>query len=688
VTKSKGKAKSDGTEILVNARLLLKEGKRYALIGRNGSGKSTLLRAIAEKLIPGIPENQRVSILQQTNIGSEESQVGQDGRTADGRTVLQHVIDKATARGELEREISALSDGINSTAALGALRALRKLKHERIMKELFILDKDARLRSGARGMAARKALVAFEKTAEDSKASLEQTEDDISPDTIQAETMEATDLLTELQAQVEPSRMAEIETQARKILTGLGFDDAQMDKPVNSLSGGWVMRTNLATALLSETDILILDEPTNFLDLLGIMWLQRHLEMIEETAHPPTLILVSHDRDFVSVCTDLIILKDKKLEYYVGDLPSYEASRAEKKIYLAKMKDAKDKQKAKIEETIHRNIKEGKKNNDDNRLRQAKMRQRKLDDRWGMEKNEKGHRFRLNDNAGYFLTSRAEIVVPQDERGVSVLLPPPPDLRFPGPLLSLEKASFRYPGKKQPPPPLVLEDISLSVHVGDRIGILGLNGAGKSTLIHLLVDAAKPTRGTVETHPRLKLGFYSQHAVAALQALGVADPALTALALLRREVSEELDEAEVRALLGSLGLPGRLASDVALRRLSGGQLVRCALARVLWKRPQLLVLDEVTTHLDYETVAALRASLREWAGAVVLVSHDRWFVRGVVEGALDEGEEDSEEESDDGSDGEAPRRRLVYRLRQGKLVLLDGGVQQFEGIMERRVKKM
>ncbi len=522
----------------------------------------------------------------------------------------------------------------------------------------------------------------------------EQPADDISSETLQVETQEAADMLADLQIQVEPSRLADIESRAKKILTGLGFTDDYMAKAANSLSGGWRMRSALATALLQETDILILDEPTNFLDLLGIIWLQRHLQSLEDLPAAPTLILVSHDRDFASsVCTDLLILKDKDLTYFHGDLPSYESSRAEKKLHLTKMKEAQDKQKAHMQETIRQNLSAGRKNDDQNKIRQAKSRQKRLDDRMGMQVNEKGGRFKLNrDLAGYHFSARAGIEIPQDERGVSIALPDPPDLRFPGALLSLETLTFRYPpakGAKTYPPP-TLQDITLTVSPGDRIGILGLNGAGKSTLIRLLVADPPPPRshqtGTLTTHPRLKLSYYSQHAVEALQALGTADSSLTALSLLTSEVDGALDEGELRALLGSLGLPGRLASDVPLRKLSGGQLVRCELARLLWRRPGLLVLDEVTTHLDYETVAALREALRGWGGAVVLVSHDRWFVKGVVEGLVDEEEEGSGEESEDEEEG--LRRRVVYKLAAGKLSVLERGVQQFEEGMEKRVRKL
>ncbi|KAI2616996.1 P-loop containing nucleoside triphosphate hydrolase protein [Hypomontagnella submonticulosa] len=659
-TKGKGKAKSEGTEILNNAKLRLKAGQRYALIGRNGTGKSTLLKSIAEKLIPGIPEETRVVILQQTDVGdanNDEAPASKSGQ-GEGPVVLEEVIERATSKQEVQKEIDILSKGVDGGDPLGALRAFRKVHHERLQKELFLKDKDARLRSGARGMQARKALIAMEKKVAEYQSQYGQKDEEITPDTLAKETSEAADMLADLQLQVEPSKLAEVESRAKKILTGLGFSESRMAQPVSSLSGGWKMRTALAAALLQDTDILILDEPTNLLDLLGIIWLQRHLTALASCSDPPTLLLVSHDRDFISLCTDLLIIKDKDLTYFHGDLPTYESSRAEKKAYLTKMKEAQDKQKEHIEKTIQRNMREGKAKDGQNKIRQAKSRQKKLDDRWGLEVSAKGTRFKLNrDLPGYHLTSRAEIDIEQDERPILFSFPEPPDLRFPGALLSLENVAFRYDRKS----PQVLQDISLSVGMGDRIGIVGLNGSGKSTLVKLLVEESRPTAGTLTKHPRLKLGYYAQHAVETLQRRGRADPEMTALSLLMKEVEGELDEGDIRALLGSLGLPGRLASDVPVRRLSGGQLVRLELARILWRRPHCLVLDEVTTHLDYETVAALREALRDWEGAVVLVSHDRWFVRGVVEGITDEGEEESD--ADEGGAGEASMRRRVMRMK-------------------------
>jgi ATPase subunit of ABC transporter with duplicated ATPase domains len=448
------------------------------------------------------------------------------------------------------------------------------------------------------------------------------------------------------------------------------------------------MRTNLASVLLQPTDILILDEPTNFLDLLGIIWLQQFLLQLRETGpNPPTVVLVSHDRDFINtVCQELIILRDHELTYFRGDLNTYDASIRDKKLYLGRMRDAQEKQKAHIQQTIAQNIKQGKAAGDENKLRQAKSRQKKLDNRMGMEKSATGGRFKLNrDLAGYHLTARAEIDVPVDEKGVNILLPPAPDLRFPGPLVSLDKVTFKYPTlkKTQPQPPVVLQDINLTIHSGDRVGIVGLNGSGKSTLIKLLTDTTKPTTGIASRHPRLRMGYYSQHAVEDLQALGRSDPELTALSLLTKDVEAALDEGEIRGLLGSLGLPGRTASDVPLTKLSGGQLVRLALARLLWQTPQLLILDEITTHLDFHTVTALADALSSWNGAILCVSHDRYLIRRVVEGERDEdGSEDEE------SDEEEVRRRTVFLLKGGSLKVLENGVSGFEESLEKRVEKL
>ncbi|GAB0146406.1 hypothetical protein EsHS_00006808 [Epichloe bromicola] len=561
------------------------------------------------KLIPGIPEGTRIALLQQSRLVDENDHGDSADENGQQQSVLQEVIDRATARDAVEQEIQFLSDGVDASDSYSPVRALRSLKHERLQKRLFRLEKDARLRSGARGMHARKALVAFEKVVAESDAMINQPGNEITPEILQRETQEAADTLAVLQMQVEPSRLAQVESKAKAILAGLGFSHEGMAKPISSMSGGWHMRAALAAALLQDADILMLDEPTNFLDLLGIVWLQRYLQNLAKGDKPPIVVVVSHDRDFISVCTHLMILRDKQLAYF------------------------------------HATSQPGKASDDTNKIRQAKSRQKKLDDRMGMQVNAKGHRFKLNgDLAGWHLTSREEIDIPPEERRVVITLPEPPDLRFPGSLLSLQDASFRH----KPDLPPVVDGINLTVGMGDRIGILGLNGAGKSTLIRMLVEDSRPTSGSVTTHPRLRLGYYSQHAVEAIKSIGREEPALTALGLLAREVHGDIKEGGIRGLLGELGLPG-----------------------------------SVTTHLDYETATALRVALNGWQGAMVLVSHDRRFMRGAVEGNLDD-DHDGEESGEDA----APRRRVVYRLKGAQMVELENGVEDFENLMQKRVSKL
>jgi ATPase subunit of ABC transporter with duplicated ATPase domains len=701
---SKFKKSSQGLEILTGAELRLKTGVHYALVGRNGTGKSTILRALAERLIPGVPMSIRVAILQQTAAYSDGFSATANATTINNtpdlstlalapKTVLQQVVEGDLYRNQLVHELEILTKGIESGDgdALAPVRAFRKVKHERLQREFFEVQKTANLRSGARGFDARKVLIQWEKKMIDFEETVAQKDEEITSETIQAETKEAVDIQAELQTQLETMKIADIESKARTILMGLGFKEPQLEKPFSTLSGGWRMRCMLAAALTHTADIIILDEPTNYLDLLGIIWLERHLIALRESSST-TLVLVSHDRAFVdATCSEIIILRDLKLTYFNGNLSAYEKSIRHKILRMTRMKDAQDKQIAHMNQTIANNIKQGKKTGDDNKLRQAKSRQKKVDDRMGLNVSDKGGRFKLNrDLAGYYLTGRAGIEIPKEERATVMHFPPAPELRFPGSLLSLEKVTYTYPRTPKPQ----LQDIDLVIHPGDRVGIVGLNGCGKSTLIRLLVELAKPTSGTIARHARLKVGYYSQHAVEDLQALGLGNPSLTALALLLRD--SDLEEPQARALLGSLGLSGRTASDIPLGKLSGGQLVRLALALLLWSPPHLFVLDEPTTHLDFHTVKALCGALAGYEGAVVVVTHDRFLVRTVVQGeAVDE--EDGDEESDEEDGGAAARggpagdgvkmMRMLYEIKGGKLVVRKD-VEAWEKGLEGRLKKL
>lgn len=687
--KGKAKGKPDTRELISDAHLRLKAGVHYGLIGRNGTGKSTLLRAMADKLVPGIPHSTRIAILQQTDTASQEDlkSFAVDDGEAQNKTVLEYVLSSDHSRNEVVRKMNFLAKSFETEDPLQPVSAIRKVRHDKTEKELFLAQKNASLKSGARGLQARKDLKAAETRFEASLELLHQEKESIEAETVQEDTQAAMDTLQELQAQFEAMKLVDIEQQARQILIGLGFQESAFDRPFLTLSGGWRMRCMLASVLIQNPDFMILDEPTNFLDLLGVVWLENYLQQLKDSSQT-TIILVSHDRDFVNaVCEEIIILRDQKLNYFKGNLSAYEKDFEEQKLYWGRMKEAQERQTAHMEATIRETTKTGKKTNDENKLRMAKSRQKKLDNRMGVQVSATGGRFKLNrDLAGWHLSAREEIEVPTDEKGVSIILPDATELRYPGPLISAEGIVFKYKSNEVP----VLNGVDVVMHMGDRVGLMGLNGCGKSTLIRLLVGNMLPTKGKISTHSRLKLGYYAQHSIEDLQEQGQADPSLTALGLMSKETEGTLNEGQLRGLLASLGLQGRVASDVPVSRLSGGQLVRLALAQVIWNSPHLLILDEITTHLDFHTVTALASALSSFNGAILLVSHDRFLVRSVIEGKRDEEHklDDDFEGVDEETDETQSRRRAVYVLKAGKLKEQSNGVEQFEQSLVKRVQKM
>ncbi|GAB1208630.1 hypothetical protein APSETT445_007381 [Aspergillus pseudonomiae] len=687
--KGKSKSKPDTRELISDAHLRLKAGVHYGLIGRNGTGKSTLLRAMADKLVPGIPHSTRIAILQQTETASEADLKDFAAEEAENKnkTVLQYVLSSDHSRSELVHKMNFLSKSFETDDPLQPVSAIRRVRHDKAEKDLFLAQKNASLKSGARGLQARKDLKAAENKFQASLEILNQEKESIDVDTVKEDTQAAVHTLQDLQAQFETMKLVDIEQQARQILIGLGFQETTFDKPFLTLSGGWRMRCMLAGVLIQSPDFMILDEPTNFLDLLGVVWLENYLRQLKDSSQT-TIILVSHDRDFVNaVCEEIVILKDQKFTYFKGNLSAYERDFEEQKLYWGRMKEAQERQIAHMEATIRETTKTGKKTNDDNKLRMAKSRQKKLDDRMGVQVSATGGRFKLSrDRVGWHSSSREEIEVPTDEKGASIILPDATELRYPGPLISAEGIVFKY----QPNGAPVLDGVDLVMHMGDRVGLMGLNGCGKSTLIRVLVGNALPTKGKVSTHSRLKLGYYSQHSIEDLQEQGQFDPSLTALGFMSKATDGIMGEGQLRGLLSSLGLQGRIASDVPVSRLSGGQLVRLALAKVIWNSPHLLVLDEITTHLDFHTVTALATALSSFNGAIILVSHDRFLVRSVIEGKRDEEHQldDDFEGVDEETDESRSRRRAVYVLKGGKLKEQSKGVEQFEQSLVKRVQKM
>lgn len=681
-------------ELLSHADLQLQRGRHYVLHGRNGIGKSTLLRAIGTDQIPNIPRGVKVLLLGQTQSNVE------DELDISDLTVLDYVVRSDAQRERHLHEAKALASGLESAVDPTApVRAYRQIQHERLERKVHVIRQLALRRSGARGRRTRDEQLKLEEELKLSEARLLQN---ISVEEISDESQKAAELLADVQTALDLMDAASAEAKARAVLVGLGFSQDSLTQPRANLSGGWRTRCSLACALCQSVDLLLLDEPTNFLDLPSIIWLERY---IQDMSDDTTVMVVTHDRAFGDeVADELLVLRHQQLERFRGNLSMYETDRLKTYKHMTRMQSALDKQKKHVESSIQNNIQSAKRAGDDKKLKQAASRKKKLDERMGMEVSKKGTRFKLNrDMAGYFLSNRADIEVPTFDPPAELKIPSQPaDLRHPGSLVSFEKVNFSYVVAKKRVP--ILYDIDLTVHLGDRIGIAGLNGSGKSTLVSLSMghgasDSTKPmlpSSGTVTRHTRLTMGLYSQQSAEELEALTASQPQATALSHLMEFIGPSYSEQEARGLLSGVGLAGKIASDVPIALLSGGQRVRLALAKILHNPPQLLILDEVTTHLDTDTIQALVTALRDYEGAILVVTHDRFFMKCVVEGismkelAAISRPEDEDEQSEDSEDEEVEekRTRVVYRLSKGKLIKLERGMQQYEEIAARSATKL
>ena len=273
-----------------------------------------------------------------------------------------------------------------------------------------------------------------------------------------------------------------------------------------------------------------------------------------------------------------------------------------------------------------------------------------------MEKLEDGKRYKRSYH-GY----RAEIVVGQGIKVSPIQLPPPEPFTFPGgSLLQLSEVSFRYDSSTSTP--WVLQSVSLDVGPHARIGLLGPNGCGKSTLMNLLAGELKPSNGEIKKHHRLRIGYFSQHTVDQLEVQ------LTPLQQLEKSYSGVvISEGEARSHFGSCGISGEPVTR-PINTLSGGQRNRVALALITFHRPHVLLLDEITNHLDMGTVESLVESLREFEGAIVVVSHDIWFLKEVIEG---------DEPEDDDEDWEASKGVLYTVTKKGKLQRWEKGLDAY-----------
>ncbi|KAI7828646.1 P-loop containing nucleoside triphosphate hydrolase protein [Gamsiella multidivaricata] len=644
--------------LLKDARLWFKSGTMYGLIGRNGTGKSTLLKAIGYGQLIGFPLNLRTLYIEQLPSETPESQ-----------TVVETVLKADTERTLLLAESNLLQQAINKYPKQ-LVKSIKKLDWERTKVKLAAQQKLAIRRSGKRGADAREELLVVEAEEKAAQEAFEAVPIEGVEPSLEI-LNQAHEMQEEVYNKLQQIEAHSAEARARELLQGLGFSAANQDLPIKQFSGGWKMRIALAQALFLKPDLLLLDEPTNHLDLPAIIWLQNYL--LENLNEDQTIVVVSHDRSFLNaVSQEIIRLRDHKLDYFPGNYDEYEMKIEDK----SKMKDriiaALEKKRKHAQETINKQRAIMHKTGDEKRGAVIASRQKKLERLAGHNKTESGHRFKQSYYAGYHLAMGIAIEKEVPEPPVTIPLPIPKELRGnPTTLLSLNNVTFSYPGAPARKAGPVIQNVSLSLHHSSRIALLGPNGCGKSTIMSLLAGDATPTSGTVERFSSLvKVGYFSQHNVDKLDGYATK----SAMQYLMDTFPEEYKtQPMARKYLGSFGIAGQSAV-LPMSTLSGGQKARVALSICVHGGPQVLLLDEITNHLDMATIQGLIVALKEFSGAVVLVSHDAYFVKAVCED--DKDDELAEEEDEDVLKAQE-EEGVVYRVKGGKLIRLEGGVDQY-----------
>jgi ATP-binding cassette subfamily F protein 3 len=380
---------------------------------------------------------------------------------------------------------------------------------------------------------------------------------------------------------------------AQALILGLGFKPHELDQSVNSFSGGWRMRLQLARALMCPSDLLLLDEPTNHLDLDALVWLESWLQK-----YAGTMVVISHDREFLDAVTDVTLhIEHARLTRYGGNYSAFETLRAQQ-MELQQAAYARQQEKiAHLQKFIDRFKAKASK------ARQAQSRVKALE--------------------------RMEKIAPLlAEADFSFEFKEPDNI--PNPMLSISEASFGYLAEDEPPK-VILRGVNRSVLAGQRIGILGANGQGKSTLVKTIAREMGALAGTVTEGKGLNIGYFAQQE---LDVLRPQDTPLEHMVRLARELGaatrERTGEQDLRGFLGSFNFSGDMVKQT-VGTMSGGEKARLVLAMMVWQRPNLLLLDEPTNHLDLATREALAVALNEFEGTLMLVSHDRALLRSVCD---------------------------------------------------------
>eukprot|EP01059_Diplonema_ambulator_P004561 TRINITY_DN1427_c0_g1_i1.p1 TRINITY_DN1427_c0_g1~~TRINITY_DN1427_c0_g1_i1.p1 ORF type:complete len:614 (+),score=223.79 TRINITY_DN1427_c0_g1_i1:53-1843(+) len=386
------------------------------------------------------------------------------------------------------------------------------------------------------------------------------------------------------------SRLEELEAEpaeyrAARILAGLGFDQPMQERPTSSYSGGWRMRVALAQALFINPSLLLLDEPTNHLDIEAIVWLEKYL-----AAFKGILLMISHSQDFMNaICTNVIRMSKSKLNYYTGNYDQYVSQRSANEENQQKKRDSEQAQIAHMKDYIARFGHGSAK-----LARQAQSKEKVL---------EKMLRGGLTDEV---------------ERDAQVNFWFPDGGKLPPPVIAFNDVTFQYPIMDKP----LYEGVNFGIDLDSKVCLVGPNGAGKTTLMKLITGELSETGGYIQRNPHCVIARFAQHAVDQLPL------DKTPLEYHISEYSDTKEVTEHRSWLGRFGITGKAQTQV-MEQLSDGQKTRVTLSWMARKAPHIILLDEPTNHLDMDSIDALADGLNDFAGGVVLISHDMRLIAQV-----------------------------------------------------------